>query len=46
MNKRQRKKRDKKRFIVVAVDQEKKIITIGNLHDWKKVKTEVNNDRP
>lgn len=39
MNKRQRKKRDKKIFVVVKVDQETKTVTIGNLYDYnKKVK--------
>ena len=38
MNKRQRKKRDKKTLVVIRVDTsgENKTITFGNLYDWKK----------
>ena len=34
MNKRRRKKRDKKILVVVKVDQETKTVTIGNLYDY------------
>ncbi len=38
MNKRRRKKRDKKTWVVIRVDtsDENRTVTFGSLYDWKK----------